>query len=42
MNGSSDYIEMYVYANFNTGGGTVKGHADPRARTYFGAYKLVE
>jgi hypothetical protein len=42
MNGSSDYVEMYVYANFVSGGGTVKGHSDPRARTYFGAYKLVE
>ena len=42
MNGSSDYVEMYVYADFVSGGGTVKGHSDPRARTYFGAYKLVE
>jgi hypothetical protein len=42
MNGSSDYVEMYVYANFVSGGGTVKGHSDPRSRTYFGAYKLVE
>jgi len=42
MNGSSDYIEMYVYANFISGGGTVKGHSSPRARTYFGAYKIIE
>jgi len=42
MNGSSDYVEMYVYANFVSGGGTVKGHSDPRARTYFGAYKIIE
>ena len=42
MNGSSDYLEMYVYGDFKNGGGTIKGHSTPRARTFFGAYKIIE
>ena len=42
MNGSSDYLEMYVYGDFQSGGGTIKGHSTPRARTFFGAYKIIE
>ena len=42
MNGSSDYLEMYAYGDFQSGGGTIKGHSDPRARTFFGAYKIIE
>ena len=41
MNGSSDYLEMYAYGDFQSGGGTIKGHSDPRARTFFGAYKII-
>ena len=43
MNGSSDYIELYGYVDTENGGSTlIKGHSDPRARTYLGGYKIIE
>ena len=41
FNGSSDYIELYLYFDADGGAtGSIEGHSTQR-RTLFGAYKLI-
>jgi|TARA_R100001460_G_scaffold65881_1_gene106198 hypothetical protein len=42
MNGSSDYIDMFAYIDsVNNGSILIKGHSEPRARTFMGGYKII-
>ena len=41
MNGSTDYLELYVYANDSSGSPELKAFVDPVYPTYFGAYRII-
>ena len=42
MNGSSDYLELLAYLDTDNGSaGSIKGHSNPRARSYMGGHKII-